>query len=108
MKISRLAGLALVIWLCLLPMTARAQGVNRALLVGCDRFVTQEDTAPASANNVMQMAEALSGGAMNLETLITRRNDVASPAELEELIQAAFSQAEEGDVSYFYISTHGV
>ena len=34
MKISRLAGLALVIWLCLLPMTARAQGVNRALLVG--------------------------------------------------------------------------
>ena len=108
MKISRLAGLALVIWLCLLPMTARAQGVNRALLVGCDRFVTQEDTAPASANNVMQMAEAISGGAMNLETLITRRNDVSSPAELEELIQAAFSQAEEGDVSYFYISTHGV
>ena len=80
MKISRLARLALVIWLCLLPMTARAQGVNRALLVGCDRFVTQEDTAPASANNVMQMAEAISGGAMNLETLITRRNDVSSPA----------------------------
>lgn len=108
MRISRLAGLWLLAWLCLLPLAARAQGVNRALLVGCDRFVTQEDTAPASANNVMQMANALSGGAMNLETLITRRNDVASPEELEELIQAAFSQAQEGDVSYFYISTHGV
>ena len=108
MRISRLAGLWLLAWLCLLPLAARAQGVNRALLVGCDHFVTQEDTAPASANNVMQMATALSGGAMNLETLITRRNDVASPEELEELIQAAFSQAEEGDVSYFYISTHGI
>ena len=108
MRISRFAGLWLLAWLCLLPLAARAQGVNRALLVGCDRFVTQENTAPASANNVIQMANALSGGAMNLETLITRRNDVASPEELEELIQAAFSQAEAGDVSYFYISTHGV
>ncbi len=97
------------VWLCLLAPTALADAsLNRALLVGCDRFVTQEDTAPSSENNVLQMAEALSGGAMNLETLITRRNDVSSPAELEELIQAAFSQADENDVSYFYISTHGL
>ena len=97
------------VWLCLLVPTALAEGtVNRALLVGCDRFVTQEETTPSSANNVTQMAEALSGGGMNLETLITRRNDVASVQELESLIQAAFSQADEDDVSYFYISTHGL
>ena len=34
MRISRLAGLWLLAWLCLLPLAARAQGVNRALLVG--------------------------------------------------------------------------
>lgn len=105
----RLSALFALVWLCLLAPSALAdEVVNRALLVGCDRFVTQEETTPSSENNVLQMAEALSGGAMNLETLITRRNDVASPAELEELIQAAFSQADENDVSYFYISTHGL
>jgi len=55
------------VWLCLLASSALAEGtVNRALLVGCDRFVTQEETTPSSANNVTQMAEALSGGGMNL------------------------------------------
>lgn len=97
-----------VVWLCLLAPAARAEGVNRALLVGCDRFVTQEETIPSSENNVTQMAEALAGGGMNLATLITRKNDVATAQELETLIQAAFSEAEEGDVSYFYISTHGL
>lgn len=105
---KRLIGLAALMLLCLLAPSALAEGVNRALLVGCDRFVTQEDTTPSSENNVTQMADALSGGAMNLETLVTRKNDVVSAAELEELIQMAFSEAEEGDVNYFYISTHGV
>ena len=99
----------LLVWLCLLASSALAdEPVNRALLVGCDRFVTQEDTAPSSENNVLQMAEALSGGRMNLERLITRKNDVDSVLELEVLIQTAFSEADENDVNYFYISTHGL
>ena len=97
------------LWLCLLAPSALAEETeNRALLVGCDRFVTQEDTAPASENNVFRMAEVLSGGRMNLEKLITRKNEVDSAQELEGLIQAAFSEADENDVSYFYISTHGL
>lgn len=108
MSFKRLMGFAVVVLLCMLAPAALADGVNRALLVGCDRFVSQEDTTPSSANNVTQMADALSGGSMNLEMLITRKNDVTTPQELEELIQAAFSEAEEGDVSYFYISTHGL
>lgn len=100
---------AVLLWLCLLaPAALAGDSVNRALLVGCDRFVTQEDTSPSSENNVTQMAQALSGGGMNLKTLITRKNDVATLEELEELIQAAFSQADGDDVSYFYISTHGL
>lgn len=35
--------------------TAFADGVTRALLVGCDDFLTMEDTSPAAANNVTQM-----------------------------------------------------
>lgn len=98
-----------LVWLCLLaPAAVAASSENRALLVGCDRFVTQEDTFPSSENNVTQMAQALSGGGMNLKSLITRKNDVATLEELEQLIQAAFSQADEDDVSYFYISTHGL
>lgn len=108
MEIRRAWLLFLCIFLCMLAPAALAEGLNRALLVGCDRFVTQQHTTPSSANNVTRMADALSGGAMNLEELITRRNDLSSVAELESLIQDAFGDAEEGDVSYFYISTHGV
>lgn len=93
--------------LCLLSLPACAQGLSRALLVGCDHFVTQEDTGSASAKNVTRMAEALSGGSMNLEELVTRRGDVSSVAELEALIHTAFDDAQPEDVSYFYISTHG-
>lgn len=99
--------LTAVLWLCLLWGCAGAEGINRALLVGCDRFLSAEDTSPSSSNNVMQMASALSGGAMNLRTLITRRSGISGAAELAELIDEAFSDADGGDVSYFYISTHG-
>jgi len=99
----------LVLLLCLLPLTARAEsGVNRALLIGCDEFVTRESTAPSAANNVSRMAQTLSGGAMNLENLVTRSTGLTSVQELEALVDLAFSEAREGDVSYFYISTHGV
>lgn len=98
----------LFVWLCLPFFSARAECVNRALLVGCDQFVSQEDTAPSSENNVIRMAETLSGGAMNLEQLVTRSQGVTSASELAELIDLAFGQAQDGDVSYFYISTHGV
>lgn len=94
--------------LCLLLGGASADGLNRALLVGCDDFLSQQSTAPSSANNVVRMAEAISGGAMNLENLVTRRDGIASAAELAELIADAFSGADDGDVNYFYISTHGV
>lgn len=100
--------LALVFWLCLFIPPAWAEGVNRALLIGCDRFVTQEDTAPSSANNVSQMSVALMGGAMNLDRIVTRRQGIAGMDELVELITYAFGEAEAGDVSYFYISTHGL
>ena len=90
----------IAVCLCLLPLCARAEsGVNRALLIGCDEFVSQEDTTPSAANNVSRMAQTLSGGAMNLENLVTRSTGVTSVQELKELVDLAFSEAQEGDVS---------
>lgn len=100
--------IVLLAMLCLLCASASAEGVNRALLVGCDRFLTAEDTSPSSANNVTQMAAALSGGAMNLRALTTRRSGISGVDELAGLIAETFAGADAGDVSYFYISTHGV
>ncbi len=59
--------LLIALWLCL-PFFASAENnvdipdvvgndsINRALLVGCDRFLSQPDTTPSSFNNVNRMA----------------------------------------------------
>ena len=82
--------------------------VNRALLVGCDRFLSQPDTTPSSANNVQRMAETLSGGTMTLELLLTQPEGVGSLGDLAGLVLDAFDGADGDDVSIFYISTHGL
>lgn len=116
MRGKRIAAMLLV-WLCLplfalaqetLPEEAASGRVNRALLVGCDRFVSQMDTTPSSANNVEMMAQALSGGTMALAEMTARPDGVASTGDLAGLILDAFDEADEDDVSIFYISTHGL
>ena len=82
--------------------------VNRALLVGCDRFLSQPDTTPSAANNVQRMTETLSGGTMTLELLLTRPEGVGSLGDLAGLVLDAFDGADGDDVSIFYISTHGL
>lgn len=117
MKIRRL--LVLVLALLCLPLSAFAQDaepvaadgagrVNRALLVGCDRFLSQPETTPSSQNNVEKMARTLSGGTMALDVLMTRPDGVGSLGELAGLVLDAFDAADEDDVSIFYISTHGL
>lgn len=98
----------LVILLCAFFCTlSSAEGVNRVLAIGCDNFISMPSTAPCSMNNVMMISTALSGGSMNLENLVTRVNNIYSVEMLEEAVEDAFSMADEEDVSYFYISTHG-
>ncbi len=81
---------------------------NRALLVGCDRFLTQEDTWPASSNNVRQIATALTGGSESFVSFVAIPGGVGSGAELEKRFAEAFRGTAEDDVSYIYISTHGL
>lgn len=102
--------------LCLLPAHAEEVAIdtpenertNRALLVGCDRFLTQTDTTPSSRNNVRRMADVFTESTLNMAQITIRENGIASAAVLAALIREAFADADANDVSYFYISTHGV
>ena len=111
---KRLMSVLLVVLLCCPIFAVRAEEitangrVNRALLVGCDRFLTQTDTTPSSRNNVLRMVDALSGGTLNMQTLVTREEGLSSASALVALIRETFGDADADDVSYFYISTHGL
>ncbi len=94
----------------ILPAAPAGDGArtNRALLVGCDQFLSQQSTYPSSYNNVLNMAQALSGGTMNLKELVTVPDGLSTTGDLAALILDTFADADADDVSLFYISTHGV
>ncbi len=81
---------------------------NRALLVGCDRFLSQMETTPSSYNNVQAMEAALSDSDMEFAALLTRPDGLSSTGDLAAMVLDAFSDADEDDVNFFYLSTHGV
>lgn len=102
------------LWLCLPFFAAGEEAsapdetVRRALLVGCDEFLSQEATTPSSCNNVQQMAQALTESTLDLAVLTTRPDGLSSSGDLAGMILDAFSDADDNDISYFYLSTHGV
>lgn len=59
--------LALFAMLFFLPFSALAE--NRALLVGCDDFTSMPSTWPASADNVVNVSNALSGAVHPSQTI---------------------------------------
>lgn len=98
-----------VMLLCLFAFTsASAEGVSRALIIGCDRFLSMEDTTPVSANNVSHMEEVLTGGSIDTRNLVTRRSGLSGLNELQELILLAYEGSQPEDTCYFYLSTHGI
>ncbi|MBR6525795.1 MAG: caspase family protein [Clostridia bacterium] len=80
----------------------------RALLIGCDYFVSQDSTAPAAGSNVTLIAQALLRDTREYRRIVTEKDSLASPEELRSAIDHAYGGADENDVSLFYISTHGV
>lgn len=97
-----------LLWLCLLLCPVLAQARERALLIGVDDFVSRESTAPSSANNVQAMEKMFKGALNAPELIVTPGSPVITLEGFERLVQATFGGAEEGDVSYLYLSTHGV
>lgn len=81
---------------------------GRALLIGVDWFVSKPDTYPISTNNVYAMQEMFQGALNPLEAILVPPEPVTSVEALTALIQETFGKASEDDVSYLYLSTHGV
>ncbi|MDD3412133.1 MAG: caspase family protein, partial [Eubacteriales bacterium] len=81
---------------------------RRALLVGVDDFVSRESTYPSSTNNVFAMQEVFQQSAEPFAGIFAPAVPVADAQALDGLIEAAFGEADDDDVSYLYISTHGV
>lgn len=111
----RLTGFGLTIC-CLLacvllrqPARAEADGerVNRALLIGVDDFVSRVSTYPSSTNNVFAMQEVLQASSMPFETIMIPDVPTAGTQALGDLIRETFAGADEDDVSYLYLCTHG-
>ena len=112
MRLKAAGLLSLLLLLCcILPCAHTEEPLprrERALLVGVDEFVSQPSAYPSSTNNVYAMQEMFQGAAQPLEAILLPPEPVTSAQQLTALIQAAFSQATAEDVSYLYISTHGL
>ena len=112
----RLTGFGLTlccfVTLIVLRTMARAEGdserVNRALLIGMDDFVSCASTYPASTNNVFAMQEVLQLSSTPFETIMIPDAPILSAQALKALIRETFGNADADDVSYLYLSTHGV
>lgn len=108
----RKAAVLLCLLLVLLLPAALAAGEDgrseRALLIGVDEFVTRPSAYPSSTNNVYAVQEMFQHAKEPLESILLPPEPVTSPQQLAGLIQSVFGEAGPEDVSYLYISTHGL
>ncbi len=102
------AGLCLLLSLLVVPVLAEDAATLRALLIGCDRFVSQQSTGGAAQANVRMISEALSSDARQYALIRTRDNSVATVNDFEFAVTETFMAADAGDISLLYISTHGI
>ena len=108
--------LALGLALCL-PLRAGGESASpapeprnrlRALLIGCDHFLSQEDTWPAADNNLRMLGDTLLMDQRRYALIRSYSGSIASVDAFEEAVVSAFGSAGPGDISFLYISTHGV
>ena len=99
--------LLLVLFL-FLPFSALGEGISRALLIGADRFVTMPETTPAAEQNLARMEAMLWARMPGLNDCRTVLHGPAGEETLELLMQETFAEADEGDLSLVYFSTHGL
>ncbi len=98
---------ALIVLMCLvLPAFARAE--TRALLIGVDEFVSRPSAFPSSQNNVLAMQKLLEEMDAGLESMVVPADPVTDAQAFASLVQEAFADADEEDLSCLYVSTHGV
>lgn len=103
-----LAVLLLPVSLCRALETEQAAPVLRALLVSCDRFLSQPETTPAASTNLALMRDALLSDARGYQDIRLESGTLNSAEGLKRAVSEAFGDAGENDISVFYISTHGL
>lgn len=100
--------LGLLCLFCASAEKADDPAVCRALLVGCDVFLTHEDTAPSAALNVERMDRMLRTDARGYAAVTRRDAGLADVAALQAAVEEAFAGADDNDVSFLYFCTHGL
>ena len=109
----RLVQCLLAMLLCALPLalghaSETPEPTLRALLIGCDYFVEQENTYPAAENNIRRLAETLMADTRGYALIRTSASAIGSVAQFQDVVQGTLGDAKESDISLLYISTHGV
>jgi len=84
------------------------QPILRALLVTCDRFVSQPETTPAAQQNAMLMKSLLSSDAREYQEIRTECDTISSVEGFAQAVRETFGEAGDNDISLLYISTHGL
>jgi hypothetical protein len=89
------------------PIIAQDAPVYRALLIACDDFVSYPDTFPSSHNNLTMMRDMFS---RDTRSFVVHWQDgiTQNVSAVESAVGASFKGARDGDVSYIYLSTHGI
>ena len=93
--------------LCLLPAPALGEGMFRALFVACENFLSADSIAPSASNNVRLLSGVFAQTASS-ESISIENGTISSVAALGESISETFAGADDGDVSLFFLSTHGL
>lgn len=97
--------------LLLLPLAsalAEESVTLRALLVGCDRFISQPATGDAAETSVRMLAETLAEDSRGYALIRSRVNALYSVEAFESAVTETFMASGEDDISVLYISTHGI
>lgn len=95
-------------WYTLVPAKVHDAPVLRALLIGCDDFAGEESLVPSAKHNVEAVERILLSDMRGYASIRTAVNERLDKGAFQRLIREAFRGAKKNDISFFYISTHGM
>lgn len=81
--------------------------VLRAMLIGSDTFVTQENTYPVAQNNLKNMQTLLQSDHRRYQDISIHYETITAPDRLQAEMRHVFAGCDENDISLIYFSTHG-
>lgn len=103
--------LAVLFAMLLLPFSppkANTASVLRAMLIGSDSFVTQENTYPIAENNLSGMQALLQSDERSYHQIGLYYETITTPDQLRDDLHRFFADCDDNDVSLLYFSTHGI